>query len=481
MELINLFRYDPAGGEDFWEAIRQIPGYPNDGDLPLVTMIIESGALLRLPEVLADLTGNSTGEVLAVMDLIPMRRGPDELKMLLLKSLRNAGWQPHPLMLIPDDNGQVLTDMARIDGVKKRIQAGIPVLSIGSGVVTDIARHACYLHEQETSEHVPFVAFQTANSVTAYTSNLTPVLVNGVKRTFPSRFPDVIISDLETLCDAPPEMTVAGVGDVMAAFISLADWQLAYRLGMDDLYNEFPYALLSGLDQILIAFAEDIRTGTLEGMEALAKLLHLSGLAMSLSSTSAPLSGYEHAIAHVLDMQNESAGLPVGRHGSLVALTSVACSLAYQSFLDEFDPRKVDLESAYPKPDTMRAKIYQTVAQLDNTGKAAEQCWANYQVKLNRWNEHRRELESFLANWHIIRSELDGLVRSPELILDILRAIDGPVRFEELVPPISEASARFAFFNAPLMRSRLTLGDLLIFLNWDRQKLWAEIWSQMSA
>jgi hypothetical protein len=35
---------------------------------------------------------------------------------------------------------------------------------------------------------------------------------------------------------------------------------------------------------------------------------------------------------------------------------------------------------------------------------------------------------------------------------------------------------RFAFLNAPLMRKRLTLGDLLIFFNWDRPALWERIW-----
>jgi len=317
--------------------------------------------------------------------------------------------------------------------------------------------------------------------VIAYTSNMTPIIVNGARRTFPSRYPDAILSDLEPLCDAPAEMTAAGVGDLIAAFTSLADWHLAHRLGMDDDYNEFAYILMSGMDQILIAYAEDIRTGTFEGMAALAKLVHLAGLAMSLSHTTAPMSGYEHAIAHTLDMVNESTGLPIGRHGNEVALASVVCSLAYQSFLDEFDPGKIDLEAAHPKPDALKAMIFQAVSQLDNTGKTAEECWANYQVKLNRWNERKRYLETFLTNWHIIRTELDGLVRSPESLLDILRAVDGPLRFDELTPPVPEESARFAFFYAPLLRSRLTLGDLLFFSNWDRQKLWKQIWSQMNA
>jgi hypothetical protein len=30
--------------------------------------------------------------------------------------------------------------------------------------------------------------------------------------------------------------------------------------------------------------------------------------------------------------------------------------------------------------------------------------------------------------------------------------------------------------NASLMRKRLTLGDILIFMGWDRESIWQNIW-----
>ena len=47
-----------------------------------------------------------------------------------------------------------------------------------------------------------------------------------------------------------------------------------------------------------------------------------------------------------------------------------------------------------------------------------------------------------------------------------------PLSFAELEPPISMVDVRFAFQNAPLIRRRLTLGDLFIFLGWDQEALW---------
>lgn len=122
---------------------------------------------------------------------------------------------------------------------------------------------------------------------------MAPTFVDGVKRTWPSRYPDVLICDLETLQDAPRSMTVASVGDLLAAFGSYADWWLAYRLGLDDTYTGFAQTLMGPLDEIFLDQAQGIRAGTLESMSVLAKLIALGGLAMSLSHATAPLSGYE--------------------------------------------------------------------------------------------------------------------------------------------------------------------------------------------
>jgi glycerol-1-phosphate dehydrogenase [NAD(P)+] len=477
---MQLLRYDPSEGDGFWSTIRKLPGFPHNENIPLKSILIESDALLKLPEILTDLTGIRSGEVLVVMDGTPMRRGPDELKRLALQILQENGWQPLPLVLLPDASGQVHTDMTHIEGVTRRIKVGTPVISIGSGVVTDVTKHACFLYEQDKGVHIPFVAFQTANSVTAYTSNMAPIFINGVKRTFPSRYPDVVVSDLETLGDAPREMTIAGVGDLLAAFVSLADWRLADALGMDQTYNELAYHLMDGLDQVLVAYAEDIRQGGPEGMSALAKLIHLAGLTMSLTHTTAPLSGYEHAIAHTLDLLNEKKGLPLPYHGSLVALAAVLSSKSYQDFLNEFDPRTVDIEAAFPPAESMRAQILDGFSLVDGTGKAGEACWSDYRIKLEKWSEQKSRLNSFLADWPQIRQELSSLAHPPESILDILRAVDAPLRFEELTPPVPRDSVQFAFLNAPLTRHRLTLGDLLIFLNWDRPVLWEKIWKQLS-
>ncbi len=472
---MNL-RYDPADNEKFWSEIQQIPGFPRGEAISLKTMLIEAGALFRLPEVVASVSEKQMGEVLTVMDPTRMRRGTGDLKSMVLQVLREAGWTPQVLVLEPDDRGQVHTDMPHIEAVKTQIKTDVPLVSIGSGVLTDITKHACYLYEKETGKHIPYIVYQTANSVSAFTSNMAPVFIDGVKRTLTSRYPDALISDLETLRDAPYEMTAAGVGDLLAAFISFPDWYLAHYLGMDANYGKLPHALMGELDDIFLESAEDIRNRSLPGMAVLAKLIHLGGLSMSLMHATAPLSGYEHVMSHTLDLINEQEGLPLAQHGSQVALAVVLCSGAYQAFLNEFEPAEVHIEQCYPQAERMKALIFKEFSQIDPSGKAGEECWSDYRIKLENWSKQGDALRALLANWQTIRHDLIALYRPPETILNILKAVDAPLRFVELTPPLSESAVKFAFLNSPLTRRRLTLGDLLIFFQWDREALWGKIW-----
>ena len=469
-------RFDPGELTTFKAEIQGIPGYPIGEDLPIKEMVFESDALWRLPDLLS-MAGVSPDQPLSVvMDRTPMQREGRQLKELILKVLQGTGWKYDVIWLDPDRTGQVHTDFPQINFVKSCLQANSAVLSVGSGTVTDIAKHACYIYQQEQNiPPLPFVVYQTANSVSAYTSNMAPTFVDGVKRTLPSRYPDVLICDLETLRDAPRSMTVAGVGDLLAAFSSYADWWLAYRLGLDNTYTEFAQILMGPLDEIFLDQAEGIRAGRLESMSVLAKLIALGGLAMSLSHATAPLSGYEHVISHVLDLIAEQKQRPLAQHGTQVALTTLLTTSAYQSFFAEFEPSEVNIENCYPTKAQMKARVEAAFQSLDPSGRVAAECWSDYQIKLETWHAHRADFEAALRNWDDIRDHLHSVVKPRVVAANILHAISSPVGFADLVPSPAESEVQFAFRNAPLIRHRFTLGDLFVFLNWDQESLWAQV------
>lgn len=467
--------YDPADGIKFWEAIRKLPGFPANETMPIQHMLFESDALFRTTEILKSVGASQHKPLVVVVDETSMRRKDIDLKSQAFDLLRSEGWQVQVCMLKADESGQVHTDMPHIETVQKSLGAGCAVLSIGSGVVTDIAKHGSFLYWEETREKIPFVVYQTANSVSAYTSNMSPTFVDGVKRTLDSRYPDALICDLETLRDAPYEMTVGGVGDMLAVFVSFPDWYLAHRLGMDSTYSELAKKLVGPLGDLFMEHAEGIRNGELESVALLAKVIALGGLAMSLSHATTPMSGFEHVMSHVLDLQAEIQHKPLAVHGSQVALSTLAGAEMYRDFLANFDPRSLNVDACYPSMDSMKTLIETSFAEIDPSGKAGAECWSDYKLKLEKWHTHRGDFEAVLSDWSTVRDQLEAETCPPETIRSILLAVGAPTRWSELHPPVNENEARIAFMRASLMRKRLTLGDLLIFTHWDRETLWGKI------
>jgi glycerol-1-phosphate dehydrogenase [NAD(P)+] len=276
-------------------------------------------------------------------------------------------------------------------------------------------------------------------------------------------------------------MTVAGVGDMLAAFVSLPDWYLANTLGMDPGYTELPKRLVGPLDKIFLSESDNIRSGSQSGMAVLAKVIALGGLAMSLSHATTPLSGFEHVMSHVLDLQAEMGNLSMAPHGTQVALTTLISVEVYRHFLTEFDPQKIDPNLCYPSIETMQKIVEQNYKTIDPSGKAGTECWSDYRLKLEAWNGQRNSFRALLANWPAVQVKLKEDGCSFETVAEILRKVDSPLTWSELNPPIDEARVKFAFLNASLMRKRLTIGDLLIFTQWDREGLWRQIWKRCQA
>jgi len=468
--------YDPGDGVAFWDAIQKLPGFPAHETMPIKEMIFESNALFRVTEALKNVGAQQNAPLVIVMDETPMLRGGENLKELMLNTLRKDGWETQITWMRADESGQVHTDMPHIRDVQASLGRGCSVLSVGSGVVTDITKHGCFLFGQETGESVPFIVYQTANSVSAYTSNMAPTFVDGVKRTLDSRYPDGLICDLETLRDAPAEYTAGGIGDMLAVFVSFPDWYLAHCLGMDSTYSELAKNLVGPLDEILLAHAQGIRNGDMESVAVLAKVISLGGLAMSLSHATTPMSGFEHVMSHVLDLQAEINHAPLTVHGSQVALATLAGTEIYRRFLTDFDPANVKIDGCFPTMDSMKERILADFGTIDPSGKAAAECWTDYQQKLEKWHAHRADFETALKDWDVLRAELLKETRPADVILQILQQSGAPMRWSQLKPAISEEEAHFAFMNASLMRKRLTLGDLLIFTEWDRESIWNDVW-----
>ncbi|HLX58221.1 MAG TPA: iron-containing alcohol dehydrogenase [Ktedonobacteraceae bacterium] len=442
----------------------------------IAEILIGPSALLDLPAVLQRAGIEKGANVMLVMDETPMLRDDVDLKAFVRDLLYVAGYQESTYHLEDDEYEQAHADFEGVEGAVWGLEEGYlgtpatAIIALGSGTVTDIAKHAAYLYDQQHPDRprMVYVCCPTANSVTAYAANMAVLLKDGVKRTIPSRYPDAVVCDLRVLSCAPRAMTLAGLGDCCARFVAYGDWYLASALGLVDYYSEVPLALLDNLDIILLEHALGIGQRTYAGEAVVMRALLLAGIAQSIINMSAPISGTEHVISHVLDMIADHNRRSLALHGAQVGVATLTAAGLYQRFLDNFDPAAVNIDTCYPYDEQLQRHIRHIFRAIDPTGAMARECWSDYSKKLALWRENRSRFERFCANWQQeYRPKLASLVRALEIVKRILEQAGAPLTIQALEPPISQREYDFAVDNGHFIRQRFVLGDLLYFLGWE--------------
>ncbi|MFV0406232.1 MAG: iron-containing alcohol dehydrogenase [Propioniciclava sp.] len=398
----------------------------------------------------------SRSRVVLVQDETPVHRSGHLVKPLIRARFSRSGADIAQVVLTGP--GEVHTTTEQITTVQRQLRSGDVVVALGSGTIADITKHA--VHAFETAHpgvQLRLVVIQTANSVCAYTSGLAVVTTDGVKRTLPSRLPDVLVLDTQLLAEAPEVYTLGGIGDASVAAGSFADYRLVHLLGLGP-WEPLSWELMQpsrtrllGQHPVL-ADRGDAGTGTL-GID-----LAACGLAMTWAGDSAPLSGLEHVTSHMLDMAAPADRRPVGNHGSQCALATILTLIAYRKLLDQ---DRLVLESGPVDDLAERERVYRTFARIDDTGKAARECWADYRLKLTAWQQHQSEVQAFADAWSDHRAELSAYVADPAQFVAGLAAAGHPLRFDAIPTGLDEDMVRWAFGGARLMRKRTNVADLL--------------------
>jgi glycerol-1-phosphate dehydrogenase [NAD(P)+] len=417
-------------------------------------------ALAEVPEIVGSL--RRSGPIAVLTDSTPMRRGSADLKPSLVARLERLGevrWT-----ILGRDRAELHADDDALAEADRAIAGAGCVVSIGSGTITDIAKDATH-----RAGGLPLLVVQTAVSVNAFSDDMAVLIRNGVKRTTPSRWPDALVIDLPVIADAPPAMNRAGFGELASMFTAPADWYLAGALGMDEAWHPAPVALFRREGEALLAAADAVRAHEAGALALLARLMTLSGMALGVAGSTAPISGTEHIVSHLLDMDAEGAGRPLAFHGAQVGVAAIVVALAWAETLDTFDPANVDVDAAYPDGHDAESEVRAAFGPLDRTGAVADECWRDVERKLERWRAARPRFEAFLADWPRHRAALRDLVIDPATLAGAIRRAGAPVRFSELAPAVAPELARWALSSCHLMRNRFVLADLRAFTGtWTR-------------
>ena len=270
--------------------------------------------------------------------------------------------------------------------------AGV-VVSVGSGTIADIGKAL-----SAELGRVPHVVVQTAASVNGFADDQSVLLLDGVKHTTATRWPERLVIDTDVIARAPVELNRAGFGDLLATYTAPADWRLAQLVGQDDSYSPFAVELARAHVDAVLDHADGIHRADPEALEHLSAALTLSGIAMGVAGRTAPGSGMEHTVSHLLEMA-ERPGVEAPLHGAKVGALSVLAAMLWARVRTV--ARAGGLRALrFPTAEELEPRVREAFAVLDPSGRVGEACWRDYARKLERWNDardHARDAVAALA------------------------------------------------------------------------------------
>ena len=200
----------------------------------------------------------------------------------------------------------------------------------------------------------------------------------------------------------------------------------------------------------------------------LAGILAVSGIAMGVAGSTAPASGMEHAVSHLLEMAATARGEPGSFHGTQVGVASIVAAQTWAHVLRRIADGGLDRPAALPDADDVSGRIGRAFAAIDPSGAMAAECFADYARKLRRLGSGGDPLAALRTSWKAHREVLDDILTDPAAIAAALRAAGLPVRFCDLAEPVDDETARWAVATSPLMRQRLGVADLAMLLGaWE--------------
>ena len=198
------------------------------------------------------------------------------------------------------------------------------VITIGSGVLNDIGKilsnvHGCH-----------YIIVGTAPSMDGYASASSSMSMDGLKVSLSTRVADVIIGDVDILKNAPDHLLKAGLGDMLAKYISIAEWRIAHII-IGEYYCEEVAQLIRTALKKCTDNAEGLLKHDEEAIAAVFEGLVIGGIAMTYAGVSRPASGVEHYFSHVWDMRGLAKGTKVDLHGIQCALGTLLSARLYEA------------------------------------------------------------------------------------------------------------------------------------------------------
>jgi glycerol-1-phosphate dehydrogenase [NAD(P)+] len=344
--------------------------------------------------------------------------------------------------------GMVRADEETIERAVAEVGNDRLMISVGAGTLTDIAKVTA---QRTGSRHV---AIQTACSINGFIADRSVLVIAGAKRTVVSRWPDMLIADSDILTAAPSRLNLAGVGDLSTVPNAVAEWQLAAGLGHGPAYDAAVVEPVLAAMPVLPSLARAAQDAEPAGLADLARLLAGSGLSMGIVGSTAPASGTEHAVSHLLEMALAQRHGPAAPHGMQVTVATRLALRAWQ--LVDRTIRSTQPRVRVAEESTSRDAVGLAFAELG--AKTVEECWTAYSAKRSWLLAHQTDVEALVTGWDAFTRTL--ALPTPEQFDEVSHASGLPTRAEDLGPGYDDDLLFWALRNSHLLRERLSIVDL---------------------
>ncbi len=356
-------------------------------DIAIDDVVTGKGALERLPDFVAKY-GAQKPFILA--DCNTYKAAGEQVAQLLDRHGINHCEYVFPSESLEPDEQAVGSAVMHFDPTCDLI------IGVGSGVINDIGK----ILSNVTGRR--YIIVGTAPSMDGYASATSSMSRDGLKVSLPSRCADVIIGDTDILKNAPEHMLKSGLGDMLAKYVSIAEWRIAHLI-TGEYYCERVAELIRSALKKCVDNAAGLLKRDEAAIEAVFEGLVIGGVAMAYAGVSRPASGVEHYFSHVWDMRGLEFGTQVDLHGIQCAMATLKSVELYEA-IKNVAP---DKEKAFAAVAAFDVEVWnnQLRSFLGNSGEtmiAQEQKERKYDK-----STHPARFEKIAANWQNILDILE--------------------------------------------------------------------------
>ena len=209
-----------------------------------------------------------------------------------------------------------------IEDMMKQLDDPEVIVAYGAGTIMDFGRYPAY------KLGIPFVAVPTLASSDGFTASICSVILDGQKKSIRMKAPTLVVADLDIIKGAPMRLVTSGINDILAKYISLADWKIATLVSGED-YCPMVAGLAEDALRIMREAADKMAATGEVDYEAMTMAQMKSGLTMQLWENSRAASGSEHLMAHLVEMHPPRFEQAEGIHGECVGVGTFAAVKEY--------------------------------------------------------------------------------------------------------------------------------------------------------